>query len=354
MKYVPFLKLKANEVRAVGDLDSSIKADIVPFFDVSYIKGMTDISLLENLLLIKKGIVDVFGLNEKFYIDNLDHNGEKFEDYNCILNTFFDMEIIPVVGLDRNFNHIKAVKDYFSISKKTKKLAIRFLINDIQSFRIIEDEIDEYLGDLIETSDYLDIIIDIRVIESSQVNYISKRILKFIQDFEHFYECNNIIITSSSISSVTNENIKTNEEKDIERIECLLWNKLIVDFDSLESNIVYGDYTVISPDYVEPTMSVLLMPSVMVPKVFYTYQNFFFAIRGSKFKTHPLGFGQYFGIAGKIANKTYYRGAKYSSGEKYISDRAQKVIPAKIKSGNPSSWIRATVNSHITFMTNQF
>lgn len=353
MKYVPFLKLKANEIRAVGDLTPSIKQKIIPFFDVSYIENMTDVNLLENLVSMKQGIIKALDSNELFYIDNFDHQGEKFEDYSCVLNTFLDMKIIPVIGLDRNIEHIKAVENYFLRSNKSKKIAVRFLLNDIQSFKIIKDEIEDYLGSLINTSDSVDIIIDIRVIEANDVNYISKRILKFIQDFENSYDCNNIIITSSTISSITNEVIKTNEEIDIKRIECLLWKKLILSIDGLKSNVVFGDYTVISPDYVEPTLSKRLMPSVMVPKIFYTYQDFFFAVRGSKFKAHHLGFGQYFDLAKKIESKLYFRGALYSSGEKYISDRAQLHIPKNIKSGSPSSWIRATVNSHITFMTNR-
>lgn len=354
MKYVPFLKLKANEIRAIGDLTPTIKEHIIPFFDVILVKDMTFDSVSKNIISMKKIFNSIFTSDDKFYIDNYDHQGEDSQNYSQILDTFSDFNIIPVVGLDRDDDHIEAIKSFFSTTKNSKKLAIRLSLEDIKSFKIIKDDIEFFLGDLITLSEYIDLIIDIRVIKIDQVDYVGQRIIKFIQDFTNYYDCDNIIVTASSFPSIVREIIDPNDAKDIRRIECILWKKIIPNLSDLEIDIVFGDYTVVSPDYPEPTLSVELMSTVMAPKIFYTYQDYFYGIRGKTFKSHPLGYKQYFEIAKKIVAKPYYRGFRYSFGEKYIHDRAQVPIPARMGTGNPSSWIRATVNSHITFMTSQF
>lgn len=352
MKYVPFLKLKANEIRGYGDLHPEIKNQIIPFFDVSLLKDMTLESLCENLVSMKKNIIKSLDGYE-FYMDNLEHENASFQNYRIVLETFSDLNIIPVVGLDRNSDHITAVHDFLSNSAKEKKIAIRFFLDDIQSFRVIKDDIIVHLGQLILLADSVDLIVDCRVLRADNLDYIISRFVKFIQDFAKELPFDNVIITGSSLSAKTRENIDTDEEKEIERLECTLWKKLKLHIEELDFNVVFGDYTFIPPETAEQTLDVRIMQNVMTPRIFYTFDNKFFAVRGTAFKTSLDGFKQYFGLARKIAIKPYYRGMSYSEGDNYIYEHGVTPIPSSTTSGSPSSWIRAMVNAHIVFVTNQ-
>ncbi|MDT4845674.1 Beta protein [compost metagenome] len=92
------------------------------------------------------------------------------------------------------------------------------------------------------------------------------------------------------------------------------------------------------------------MPKFSAPKVFYTTQGEFYAERGGQFSGHPKGYGQYFDIANNIVSKKYYRGHKYSKGDKYIFDRSNLSPKLPAKGGAPGSWIKATLSAHITYV----
>jgi hypothetical protein len=119
------------------------------------------------------------------------------------------------------------------------------------------------------------------------------------------------------------------------------------------NKLIFGDYTIVSPDYAEPTISMNIIQNVMSPKVIYTYKDNYYILRGNAFKSSKHGFDQYFIIAQDIIKQKFFRGDKYSLGDKYIHDRG--IFPrlkGVKKGGNPSSWIRNTICIHITFIRN--
>lgn len=351
MKYVPFLKLKQNEIRAIGDLDTPVSRDIIPFFDIIQVENLGEKSLEDNLILRKKDIISNLDSKQLFYIDNYDQQDSINCDYDVVLETYKDLNLIPVIGLDRDDAHINSVCSYLLSKESNGKLAIRFTVNDIQSFTIIQDEINDYLLPCINLSDELDIILDLRVINNNNLVYLKTRCIKFINDIVKQLNYNKIIIASSVFIPIMGAIIKTNQIITIDRLENKLWRKIKRAVEN--KDIVFGDYTNISPDYAEPTISMKIIQNVMTPKVSYTEKDTYFLLRGNAFKTNKYGYGQYFFIAQHIIKKPFFRGETYSSGDKYIYDRGIVPLPKSIKKGgNPSSWIRNTICTHITFIRN--
>lgn len=197
LKYVPFLKLKQNEIRAIGDLDIKVNEDMIPFFDITQIENLDDNLLEENLILRKKDIEKNIDSSKLFYIDNYDQQDSPNCNYKLVLETYKELNIIPVIGIDRDDEHINSVTNYLNTKNSNKKLAIRFNTNDIESFNIIQEEIEEYLMPCIKLCVELHIIIDLRIINDNNINYLKNRIVKFIEDIEKNLICNKIIITSS-------------------------------------------------------------------------------------------------------------------------------------------------------------
>lgn len=353
MKYVPFLKLKTNELRALRDLDKDIQNSIRPFFDVVYFDEMSTDNLREKLLSIKKDFEKTF-TDELFYIDNFDHNIAKIQDYGLILEIFKNFNLIPVIGLDRSIEHIEVVKKYLNNlnNNLVKRVAIRLSFDDIQSFAILEYDLEDYFNCILDIVDEIDIIIDLRVIAENRIDLIVKKMIKFLQDMtENNFKYSNLIITGSSLDSLTGKNIKTDEQKDIDRNECLLWYKISQKLNTKDVNLIFGDYTTIPPNYSDNDLSIQIISNVMTPKIYYTYEKKYFGIRGTSFKSHPRGWQQYCDLAKRITNNSCYRGKMYSAGDAYIYERANPT--SKTKCGNASSWIRATINLHITFMNDQ-
>lgn len=350
MKYVPFLKLKQNEIRAIGDLDKEVNEDIIPFFDITQIEDLGDKVLKENLISRKKDIEKNFKNSQLLYIDNYDHQDSSNCNYELVLETYKNLNIIPVIGIDRDDEHIDSVIDYLGTKDSNKKLAIRFNVSDIQSFNIIKDDIEDYLIPCIKLCNDLHIIIDLRIIDENNINYLENRVTKFIYEIEKYLLCNKIIITSSIFPPIIGKIIKTNQIATIDRLEHKIWGNIKKNLFN-NNNLIFGDYTNVSPDYAEPTISMSIIQNVMTPKVSYTEENTYYLIRGKAFKSSKYGFDQYFFIAQNVIKKSFFRGEKYSLGDKYIYDRGIVPRSEKIKKGgNPSSWIRNTICSHITFI----
>ena len=77
-------------------------------------------------------------------------------------------------------------------------------------------------------------------------------------------------------------------------------------------------------------------------------EDLLFVVRGGAFSSHPDEYDQYFTMADEIVALDDYCGPDYSFGDKYISDRANRIG----KPGSPGSWITACVNHHLTFTAN--
>ena len=92
------------------------------------------------------------------------------------------------------------------------------------------------------------------------------------------------------------------------------------------------------------------MLNVLAPKILYTFDRHHYIIRGGAIRTHVRGFLQYNDLAAEIITKPFYRGAEYSFGDNYIAEKSHSVGSNVM----PSTIIKPTVNSHITYMLNGF
>ena len=107
----------------------------------------------------------------------------------------------------------------------------------------------------------------------------------------------------------------------------------------------FGDYSTVSPEYQD--LKPELFNKVSAPKIIYTAIDEYFIVRGSAFSTHPDGYSQYYKLAQYVTGYAKYRKGA-SLGDIYAEDVSNKNVK---KPGSPSSWLKATINSHITFIS---
>jgi len=107
-KYIPFLKLKQNELQSLSELKFSIQEKIRPFFDVPRTsKNQSAAEIYERLDLgigqLQK-LIKQRGMFE-FYVDSFDLDDsillKGLGQYAYILSRFAEFRAIPVVALDR-------------------------------------------------------------------------------------------------------------------------------------------------------------------------------------------------------------------------------------------------------------
>ncbi len=348
--YVPFLKLKQNEISATALVVKGLGDQLTPFFDIPRPQEVSEKAIIKRLMLGRE-CIDKHLPDTEFYIDNFDLDDSiklgAQDQYAFILDMFADRPIIPVVGLHREDTHNSWA---ISCAMSRKKIAVRLLPQDIESYLLTRLSLQNLWDDLLTVEDVeIHLILDFRVINGVPAD-IASLAHAFINSFKSEFAADKYVVTSSSISPFIRDIVGTKGQANLARKEWLLWETLS-GLDAKSTAIAFGDYCTVSPDYTDMELESWMMQSVATPKVFYTYKDMYFVCRGGAFKTHVDGYKQYFTIADTIVKQAFFR-KNYSYGEKYIYERCSSSPRLPKTGGSPSSWLKATLVSHMTYTCN--
>lgn len=350
--YTPFLKFKQNEMSACYEYLRGRNTPIVPFFDIPKPKESNETEIVDRLRIGMKQLAKTL-TNTSFYIDNFDVDDSILlagsEQYRYILNSLSQFNAIPVMALNRCADHNVAAHDF--LKKRPTVVAVRLTTEDIESYKLTKPDL-TLLWAMIADTEVVEIhvIFDFRVI-AGEISNLAKAAAKFLIALAQDFPFHKAIITGSTIPAVITNLAKPNSGIEFERNEWHLWQAIALLLPKELMHIVnYGDYGIVSPDYTDNEFEFWLVQSVAAPKVFYTFSTKSFVIRGGAFKSHPKGYKQYFDIADTITGKAFFRGKNYSTGEKYIYERSCFSTPKAAKGGSPSTWLKASLTSHLTFI----
>jgi hypothetical protein len=353
VRYVPFLKAKQNEIRAISKLSKERLSEIIPFFDIPRSDTNNPTEIKAKIHSAKKTIERAHKIASFwFYIDVYDIPGDVTIDgrsiYDFVLNEFSNFSTIPVIGLDRDPEHLKSIKK--NLGDKNY-LAIRLVDDDLVSFNLTKRKLESIFKQF-EDDVSFDLILDCRLIDEHNHEVIAKQCSNFLDRVDELPRVDDVIVTSSSIPPIITELVQSKTSCMFTRYEWELWNCLVY---TSSKNVVYGDYSVVSPEYADTNIPVELMRSVQCPKVIYTDLDKAFVTRGGALKTN--GDNQFYQLAEDVLNCGHYRKKHFSLGDEYIDDVANKKLTKRLKGGiyvttcgSPSKWIETTVNCHVSFM----
>ena len=351
MDYVPFLKFKVNEIAAVKALSVVDKRRLSPFFDLPR-RDILDSGTLKSLIDIahRKYEINLTAL-PFFYLDNFDINDNILingdDNYLYALEKFSTANIVPVVGIDRSERRNEVVIE----TKKNELIqldtvALRVGAEDLVSYTLIEDELNELFDKLNEHFVDFHLIIDNRVCHNIDINARAAQIIKFIDDISEDIEFDKIIVTGSSITASIKDLLDPNSDITIERSELKLFDKVQ---DEVE-DVVLGDYTSVSPNYSDVKIPGEYMRKVTAPKLMYIFDEHLYLRRGGAIDGHPRGNKQYNDLSAILIAEPFFRGGLYSFGDKYIEEKANNIG----NDASPSTIPKALINAHIAYMLNDF
>lgn len=347
-KYVPFLKLKVNEIAAIKELAQAEKTGLTPFFDIPRRDEMDEESLVNYIdTAYRKYEINLTKL-PAFYVDNFDIddrvliNGD--DSYDCVLSKFIEAPIIPVVGIDRTSRHNEVVFDW-SQRIKTDTVAFRITSEDID-YILMEDEITVLLDTCYNNFSNVHLIIDNRVCDGIDVNTRANEIVDFITEITRKNEFEEIIVTGSSIPGSIRDLLEPGKTCTFRRSEIEIYRIV----KAAHENIILGDYTAVSPEYSDVKVIKEIMRKITAPKIIYSYDDSVYIMRGHSLETHARGNKQYNDLSAILITKMFYRTRNYSMGDQYIYEKANSIG----KDATPSTMPKALINLHITFMLNDF
>lgn len=343
--YVPFLKAKQNELLALRTCSDETYKNLIPFLDIPRPKEVNEVEV-ESIVCKAKSYVDrlITVRNSVFYLDTFDIppgvsiHGRHVYEY--VLKVFEGFDIIPVIGTDREAEHINAV---ISSEERFDLVAIRLLADDLLTPNLTISEINELFSEF-NTGMAFDLIFDLRLIRELPENTI-KNIVTILEHFSNNDRVDNFIITGSIVPPVITDICRPEESHIHKKEEVSIFQSVSSKVSELSlEKLLYGDYTSVSPDYSDSDIPPQLMRTVQAPKIIYSHNDRLFITRGGSLQLK--GDDQYFNLAKHVVDSGLWRGKDYSDADKYISDIAMRIPP---KCGNASKWINITVCAHLEY-----
>lgn len=341
--YVPVIKGKKNDLKALSLLSEKSRAVIKPLVEIMPLAVGTTIEVhLEKFAgNIKKYLptgpiyVDFYGLMPStMTYDNFPASiaGYKYLKINGRIVT-------PVYGFDRDeslWGEIREIVHSFD-----EGFCFRILVEDIEDSEETWSKIIGRTGEIGITASKVDLLIDLRDIGNKEISDVREVIVDFLSGMPQGHKFRSItIVASSALKTVTD--IEKDGWGDIKRNELFLWTELQFDLaDTYE--IIYGDYGVIHPEFSDsgPTPN-------KNAKIRYTHKLGIRYFRGHML-ADPPGYSQYYELASQVLNSDVYQGKNFSAGDDVIFNSAFRLCGT----GSLSTWVQNDMNHHLEFVVRQ-
>ena len=352
--YVPVLKGKDGEFRALAQLTPNAKRNITPFIDIprrdldvktNQPKDLIDIYLWKKAEKIQKAwgtsrriFVDVFDLD----LDLRTPNGTHFVEFLFSRLRNKNVKAIPVIGLDRSedTDYVNSVKNAVSIDKRG--VCIRLLDDDIEMPLYTYNNVDDLIRilDLLKSDVYL--MMDFRNISQNDLYDLAEMATDFLSNLPDIMDWNKIILSSSgfpeNLGGISPRSIDT-----IPRIELDLRDELVSRKKNIPRFPAFGDYGICHPDLLD------FDPRIHTPSaaIRYTIERKWLILKAGSIKRYK--FDQFRELSNTLRRRPEYYGANYSWGDNYISKCADYMVGK----GNLTTWRQVGTNHHITLAGKQ-
>ena len=342
--YVPVLRWKQAEREALQYLESNIQDRITPLIELipsNFKEKKTTPTFDLMLSQTIDGIFDSWG-KKRFFID-LQHLDPNFRPPTGghLLRRFGEeadkrgLSYVPTTGLSRVRAYQEAVK---VLSKKSKSgVCIRLCLSDLRRNKI-SSELYDLLGLVGASPKNSDLIIDCQYITDNNLNF--KNIYNEIPDLQDWR-------TFTVIGGAFSKNLSgfSVGQHELARLDWMFWKKILKSRPSFIRLPSYGDYTIQHPIYSEPPVRSNFSASIR-----YTSDDCWVIMRGEGvFNQDGPGYAQWPANAELLCDRSEFCGEDFCFGDQYIKDMSMQVM----RPGNPTTWLRAGINHHLSFVVNQ-
>ncbi len=333
--YVPIVKCKMGEQKALLNLDDKVKARIIPLIEIP----------LFSQAMTKKGItieelISSFWPERNYFFYFMPDWYSDFEDFNDFIEDKVkplcqDSCAVPVIDLSL----VDFVKDWSDISKNG--VAIRLRNNE---FGHIEDILNPLFNETKLKRNQVHLIFDLQYIGESDLFSKISVLKAAFSDLDNASNFSSIVISCVSFP----RQLPSMESKKIyrfKRIETEIFAMALKLSERFNFNYVYSDY---GPSDIEESIFVVGMSPNF--KIKYTTFDDYLYIKGIQVKRGGLDLGNVRELAKILVECSDFSGEDFSWGDKNISDI---VLGLSTNSGNLTTWVSYSMNHHITFITQQ-
>lgn len=352
--YVPILKGKDGEFRSLSVLAPSVRRNLTPFIDIprrdldittDQPKDPIDVYLEKKAKRLHKH----WGTAQKIFVDVYDldldlraPDGTHFVNFLFSRLRHYNIQAIPVIGLDRSdhADYLGAVRTTISTDKRG--VCIRLLHEDIEVPSDTYSNVDVLIRLLGLSKTNVHLLMDFRSIYEKDLRQLIELATDFLSNLPRLKEWLTITLSASGFP----ENLGGVLPRSIEalpRTELDLRGHLIARRRAIPRFPTFSDYGICHPDLMD------FDPRVHTPSaaIRYTTEREWLIVKAGSIKKHSLA--QFRELSEVLRRRPEYYGETYSWGDKYISDCAD----CSVGNGNLTTWRQVGTNHHITLVCNQ-
>lgn len=347
--YVPILKWKQGEQKALEVIPSNLKMRMMPLLEIPPIDWDFDQeapkkSIDDHLSGVGLSVKTSWNLTKSLFVDlcYIEPSDRLFSGLHPVTFTFDDLRrngviAIPVTGTDRDTAYQNEVTQVHI--KDKLGVAIRIKESD---FDDLQKNIDNLLSILRIEKKYVDLIIDYEYVEPTTRTRTVLFLTGLINSIPYISEWRTLILSGTSMPKDLSD-IGRNSIDEIERSEWVIWKKLVTGKQLLRTP-EFGDYCIANPAPFEADPRLIRMSA----NIRYTGDDKFIIFKARDLRKY--GHGQYFTLAAQIVAHKEYKGPLFSVGDHYINEVASHTAN---KPGSPTTWRRAGTNHHLTLVATE-
>jgi hypothetical protein len=339
--YLPILRAKQGEFRALGALSPLARSRLLPLFDVPIPVLRADQTMEAYLSECASGVHVAWGRARPVLVDIHDvppdwrmDSGAHPVTYLFDLLRSLGMSAVPVAGTsaDRGDDYIQAVRRIADSDRRGA--CLRLVDDDLAEPHTLADAINITLSQLRLGSADADIILDLRSVGTRNLDTLRATALEAIQALSSVGEFRNMVIAGGSVPQHLGKR-DAGVVRRVPRREFDLWVKLAMSVGG-DTPIAFSDYGVIYPHYVPPDKRV-----IVPPRVRYT------TLRDHAFYRGKLG--EYWTLCEQVTGSSDFSGADFSEGDRVIGLCAL----GNGGPGNASGWVAVDTNHHLELVSAQ-
>lgn len=333
--YVPIVKCKMGEQKALLNLDDQVKDNIIPLIEIPlFSQAMTKKGTTVE------GLISSFWDKRNYFFYFMPDWYSDLDDFNDFIEEkvkplCHDSCAIPVIDLSL----VDFIKDWSDISQNG--VAIRLRNND---FGDIEEILNPLFDETTLTRNQIHLIFDLQYVGENDLFSKISVLKAAFSDLDKASEFRSIVISSVSFP----KQLPSMESKKIyrfKRVETEIFAMALKLSERFNFNYVYSDY---GPSDIEENIFVVGMSPNF--KIKYTAFDDYLYIKGIPVKKGGLDLGNVRELAKILVECSDFSGEDYSWGDKNIFNIA---LGASASSGNLTTWVSYSMNHHITFITRQ-
>lgn len=341
--YVPILKCKQGEQKALKKLGESVKDNVIPLIEIPFSNAMQ--SATEKATFGE--FINSFWEDRSYFFYFLpewysEADTAELSDFGRLIES----KVVPLCKESKgipvfDLSYVGEIEnsDFFL----NRRIAIRLRNNE---FGMIEGRLNRLFELTSFDRNNVDLIFDLQYVSPDDLFAKTSVLKAAFSDLDEPKEYHSIIISCVSYPRATQ--LSTAESYTIcrfARVETEIFalsQKLSKKFDF---NYIYSDY---GPTNIEDVPFVVgMMPNF---KIKYTAFREYLYLKGMSLKKGGLDIEQVRRLAKTLVDSGDFSGPNYSWGDGQIYDVANGITS---NSGNLTSWVSYAMNHHITFITRQ-